>query len=143
MGKHHEAESISPGTNISLSQQFEGGLLSIRFVQGVRLAQGLADRATFTQVGTILLSQALGERVNGYAQFSSARNHSLSGNKLDLLAWGAGAGLTAVFLDWLSGGIDYNFYRQEKQGGAFGNDGERTWVNFYLTAFADPFRVFE
>ncbi len=48
-----------------------------------------------------------------------------------------------VFLDWLSGGVNYNFYRQEKQGATFGNDGERTWVNFYLTAYADPFRVFE
>jgi hypothetical protein len=136
-------DPISALANISLSQQFEGGLFSIRYLQGVGLAQGFADRATLTQVGTVLFSHALGERLNGYAQFSGARNHSLSGNKIDLLAWGAGAGLTMVFLDWLSGGVDYNFYRQEKQGGAFGNDGERTWVNFYLTAFADPFRVFE
>ena len=136
-------DPVSALANVSLSQQFEGGLLSIRYVQGVGLAQGFADRATLTQVGTILFSHALGERLNGYAQFSGARNNSLSGKKLDLLAWGAGAGLTMVFLDWLSGGVDYNFYRQEKQGGTFGNDGERTWVNFYLTAFADPFRVFE
>ena len=129
--------------NISLSKQFEGGLLSIRYLQGVGLAQGFADGATLTQVGTILLSHALGERLNGYAQFSGARNHSLTGDEVDLLSWGAGAGLTMVFLDWLSGGVNYNFYRQEKQGGMFGNDGERTWVNFYLTAFADPFRVFE
>jgi hypothetical protein len=136
-------DPVSALANISLSQQFEGGLLSIRYRQGVGLAQGFADRATLTQVGTVLLSHALGERLNGYAQFSGARNISLSGNKLDLLAFGAGAGMTMVFLDWLSGGVNYNFYRQEKQGGAFGNDGERTWVNFYLTAFADPFRVFE
>lgn len=136
-------DPLSAVANISLSQQFEGGLFSIRYLQGVGLAQGFADRATLTQVGTILFSHALGERLNGYAQFSGARNNSLSGNKFDLLSWGAGAGLTMVFLDWLSGGVNYNFYRQEKQGGTFGNDGERTWVNFYLTAFADPFRVFE
>ncbi|MDX1410523.1 MAG: hypothetical protein R3351_00050 [Nitrospirales bacterium] len=136
-------DPISALANVSLSQQFEGGLLSLRYLQGVGLAQGFADRATLTQVGTLLFSHALGERLNGYAQFSGARNISLSGNKFDLLAFGAGAGLTMVFLDWLSGGVNYNFYRQEKQGGTFGNDGERTWVNFYLTAFADPFRVFK
>ncbi len=136
-------DPLSALANVSLSQQFEGGLLSLRYLQGVGLAQGFADRATLTQVGTLLFSHALGERLNGYAQFSGARNVSLSGNKFDLLAFGAGAGLTMVFLDWLSGGVNYNFYRQEKQGGTFGNDGERTWVNFYLTAFADPFRVFE
>ena len=136
-------DPVSALANVSLSQQFEGGLLSLRYLQGVGLAQGFADRATLTQVGTLLFSHALGERLNGYAQFSGARNVSLSGNKFDLLAFGAGAGLTMVFLDWLSGGVNYNFYRQEKQGGTFGNDGERTWVNFYLTAFADPFRVFE
>ena len=138
-------EPVSALANVSFSKQFEGGLFSIRYLQGVGLAQGFADQATLTQVGTILFSHALGERVNGYAQFSGARNETLGGgaSELDLLAWGAGAGLTAVFLDWLSGGINYNFYRQEKQGGVFGNDGERTWVNFYLTAFADPFRVFE
>ena len=136
-------DPVTALANISLSNQFEGGLLSIRYVQGVGLAQGFADGATLTQVGTILLSHALGERFNGYAQFSGARNHSLTGNEVDFLAYGLGAGLTMVLLDWLTGGVDYNFYRQEKQGGTFGNDGERTWVNFYLTAFADPFRVFE
>jgi len=136
-------DPVSALANISLSQQFEGGILSIRYLQGVGLAQGFAENSTLTQVGTILLSHALGERLEGYAQFSGARNNTLNGEDIDLLSFGAGAGLTMVFLDWLSGGVNYNFYRQEKQGATFGNDGERTWVNFYLTAFADPFRVFE
>ena len=138
-------EPASALANVSFSKQFEDGIFSIRYLQGVGLAQGFADQATLTQVGTILFSHALGERVDGYAQFSGSRNETLGGgaSELDLLAFGAGAGLTAVFLEWLSGGVNYYFYRQEKQGGTFGNDGERTWVNFYLTAFADPFRVFE
>jgi len=136
-------DPVSALANISLSQQFEGGILSIRYLQGVGLAQGFAENATLTQVGTILLSHALGERLEGYAQFSGARNNTLNGEDIDLLSFGVGGGLTMVFLDWLSGGVNYNFYRQEKQGATFGNDGERTWVNFYLTAFSDPFRVFE
>ena len=129
--------------NIALSQLYDGGQVSIRYNQGVGLAQGFADSATLTQVGTVLWSHTLGERITGYAQFSGSRNHSLSGNDIDLLAWGGGGGLTMVLLEWLSGGINYNFFQQERQGGNFGNDGERTFVNFFLTAFADPIKLLD
>ena len=136
-------QPTSAVANLSLSQLYEGGQISVRYRQGVGLAQGFADSATLTQVGTVTLSHTLGERITGYAQFSGSRNNSLSGDDIDILAWGGGAGITMILLEWLSGGINYNFFRQEKQGGTFGNDGERTFINFFLTAFADPIKVFE
>jgi len=136
-------QPTSAVANLALSQLYEGGQISVRYRQGVGLAQGFADSATLTQVGTVTLSHTLGERITGYAQFSGSRNNSLSGGDIDLLAWGGGAGITMILLEWLSGGINYNFFRQEKQGGTFGNDGERTFVNFFLTAFADPIKIFE
>ena len=111
--------------NVSLNKLFEGGSVSIGYVQATGLAQGFANSATLSQGVNITASHALGERVNAFVQLNGARNTSLSGNDIDLLSYGGSAGLTMGFLEWLSGSVNYNYFKQQNQGGSFGVDTDR------------------
>ena len=129
--------------NLSLSKLLEGGSISVFYGQATGLAQGFANSATLTQTVGITASHALGERVNVYVQLNGARNNSLSGNDIDLLSYGGSAGLTMGLLEWLSGGVNYNYFKQDNQGGTFGTNADRNFVTLFLTAFADPIKLVE
>ena len=129
--------------NVSLSKLFEQGSIVISYGQGTGLAQGFANSATLSQFGAITASHALTERINGFLQLNAARNNSLSGNDIDLLSYGGSAGLTIGLLQWLSAGVNYNYFKQENQGGNFGVNADRNFVTLFLTAFADPIKLTE
>ena len=129
--------------NVSLSKLLEGGSISVFYGQATGLAQGFANSATLSQSVGITASHALGERVNVFVQLNGARNTSLSGNDIDLLSYGGTAGLTMGLLEWLSGGVNYNYFKQDNQGGTFGVNADRNFVTLFLTAFADPIKLVE
>ena len=129
--------------NLNLSKIYDGGTLSAAYRQQTGLAQGFANSATLTQNVAVTLTHGLTERLTGFLQLNGARNNSLSGNDLDVLSYGGTAGLNIALLQWLSGSVSYNYFKQENQGGTFGVDTDRNFVSLFLTAFADPTKILE
>ena len=138
-----QTEPTQAFANVGLSKLYEGGTVAIRYAQGVGLAQGFANNATLSQLLALSITHALGERLTGFAQLNGARNNSLSGNEIEILSYGGGAGLTMRLLQWLSGTVSYNYFKQKNQGGTFGINADRNFVTVSLTAFADPIKLVE
>ena len=138
-----QTEATQAFASLSLNKFFEGGGATLRYSQGTGLAQGFANSATLNQLVALTVSHGLGEFLTGFVQLNGARNNSLSGNDIDVLAYGGGAGLTMRILEWLSGGITYNYFKQDNQGGTFGVDADRNFVSVFLTGFADPIKLAE
>lgn len=125
-----------------LLKRFQSGSLSIQYSNAIESGLGVVRSVTRDEAVTGQITQVLSESTSSYIRGGYSSTKSLSGNEVDTVATAAGAGISVRFLDWLEGGLSYDYLKQDAETRTtLGRDGERNRYMLTLTATGPSWRL--